>query len=260
MRLHLLPRECKRSTRNTIRNMDYRIPSIHLSKYVSIVKSHTNVTHRHSLSRMDWNRCYRNCYLRHIIFPRTGNILENILYHYINNINNRIKISYMTEFRTMRRKRQELSKEDCIKILKEATSGTLSVIGDDGYPYGVPISYFFDNNKIFFHSATNGHKVDAIRNNENASFTIIEKDEIKPDEYTTYFRSVICFGKVHIIDDEKNKLDTLYMLGNKYNPNDKVGLQHEIEKSINHVFIIQFDIEHITGKESIELVRMKEKK
>ena len=112
----------------------------------------------------------------------------------------------MVEFRDMRRKRQQLSEEGSIEILQKATAGTLALLGDNGYPYAVPISYVYTDGKLYFHSALSGHKVDAIRQCDKASFCVIEQDEIHPKQYTTYFRSVIAFGRVHIIEDEQEKL------------------------------------------------------
>ena len=163
----------------------------------------------------------------------------------------------MTDFRTMRRKRQLLTEAESIEILNKATSGVLSLIGDEGYPYGVPISYVYADGKMFFHSALSGHKIDAIRNNEKASFTVIDTDDIKPKEFTTYFRSVICFGKVHIIEDDDEKIRTIRMLSERYNPGDEEGFKHEVQKDFSHMCMICFEIEHLTGKEAIELVRMK---
>ena len=99
----------------------------------------------------------------------------------------------MSEFREMRRKRQQLSKEESIAILEKATAGTLALLGDDDYPYAVPISYVYHEGKLYFHSALAGHKVDAIRKCENASFCVIEQDDVQPKKYTTFFRSVIAF-------------------------------------------------------------------
>jgi len=163
------------------------------------------------------------------------------------------------DFRPMRRKRQELPQEECVKILENATAGVLCVLGDGGYPYGVPISYVYHDGAIFFHSAVTGHKVDAIRAEDKCSFTVIEQDEIHPDEYTSYFRSVIVFGRIHIIEDEQDKLAALRLLGERYNPGDHAGLQHEIDKSFNHLLMLRLDIEHLSGKEAIELVRARKK-
>ena len=102
--------------------------------------------------------------------------------------------------------------------MQNATAGTLALLGDDGYPYAVPISYVYADGRLYFHSALTGHKVDAIRRCDNASFCVIEQDEVHPKQYTTYYRSVIAFGRIHIIEDEAEKLATARMLGNRYNP------------------------------------------
>jgi nitroimidazol reductase NimA-like FMN-containing flavoprotein (pyridoxamine 5'-phosphate oxidase superfamily) len=161
----------------------------------------------------------------------------------------------MSEFRQMRRKRQQLTQEESIAILQKATAGTLALLGDDGYPYAVPISYVYNEGKIYFHSALNGHKVDAIRKYDKASFCVIEQDDVQPEKYTTFFRSVIAFGRIHIIEDEKEKLEIVRMLGNRYNPNQDDALQKEIESGLSRLLAIRFDIEHLTGKEAIELVK-----
>ena len=95
----------------------------------------------------------------------------------------------------MRRKRQQLSDEESYAILQKATSGTLALLGDGGYPYAVPISYVFCEGKLYFHSALSGHKVDAIRSCDRASFCVVAQDDVKPELYTTFFRSVIAFGR-----------------------------------------------------------------
>ena len=158
------------------------------------------------------------------------------------------------EFRSMRRKRQQLSEEKSIGILQKSTAGTLALLGDNGYPYAVPISYVYADGKLYFHSALSGHKIDAIRNCDKASFCVIDQDEVHPEKYTTYFRSVIAFGRIHIIEDEQEKLATARLLGDRYNPNQEEALQKEIEKGLSRMVMIRFDIEHLTGKEAIELV------
>ena len=132
----------------------------------------------------------------------------------------------------MRRKRQELPQEECEKVLEKGTAGVLSVLGDGGYPYGVPISYVYSECKLYFHSAVEGHKIDAISNENKCSFTVIDQDEIHPDECTTYFRSVIAFGQIHRLEHMEDLLHGLRLLGSKYNPGDHSGLQHEINKSV----------------------------
>jgi len=132
------------------------------------------------------------------------------------------------------------------------------LLGDEGYPYAVPISYVYNDGRLYFHSALSGHKVDAIRSCDRASFCVIEQDDVQPKKYTTFYRSVIAFGIIHIIEDEQEKMATARMLGNRYNPNDEESLQKEMEKGFSRMLMLRFDIEHLTGKEAIELVKQKQ--
>ena len=154
-----------------------------------------------------------------------------------------------------------LSNSDSISILKKCTSGVLAVSGDDDYPYTVPLSYVYDDNKIFFHAAKSGYKLDAIKNNNKVSFCVIEKDDIKPEEYTTYYRSVIVFGRAFIIEDDNIKRGAIEKLALKYYPDDiKENRDKAINNEYNALCIIELDIEYMTGKEAIELINKKENK
>ena len=155
----------------------------------------------------------------------------------------------------MRRNRQQLSREECERILGRCTSGVLALAGDGGYPYAVPLSYVYADGAIIFHSAVEGHKVDAIKRDNRCSFCVIEQDEIKPAEFTTYFRSVIAFGRIHILETADEKVQALRLLGRRYSPGDEPGLQHEIDKSLDHVLILRLDIDHLSGKQAIELLQ-----
>lgn len=163
----------------------------------------------------------------------------------------------MKQFRKMRRFRQQLGDEACKKILRESTAGVLAVIGDGGYPYAVPLSYVYADGKIYFHSALQGHKVDAISANPKVSFCVIDKDDIVPQEFTTYFRSVIAFGNARIVEDGQEKMETLKLLAAKYSDASvtSVATENEIAKGFSHLLMIELNIEYLTGKESIELVR-----
>ena len=161
-------------------------------------------------------------------------------------------------FREMRRHKQLLSEVVSREILEKNTSGVLSLMGDDGYPYGVPLSYVLVGDKLFFHCAKAGHKIDAIRREGKASFCVIDQDKIISEEYTTYFRSVIAFGRVHILEDEEEKRNALRLLAGKYSAEQgEAGIEAEIDKSFANVCMLQFDLEHVTGKEAIELVKMR---
>ena len=154
----------------------------------------------------------------------------------------------------MRRFKQQLTETETLEILCRTTSGVLSLCGIDGMPYGVPLSHVYDAGQLYFHSALTGHKVDLIRQNQNASFTVIAKDEIHPERYTTYFQSVIAFGKVRIIEDEHQKREILGLLGRRCNPGDPEGLSQEIQHGINRCLVLEMKIEKLSGKQAIELV------
>lgn len=160
-------------------------------------------------------------------------------------------------FREMRRKNQVLSAEESIQILKRATSGVLAVSGDDDYPYAVPLSYVYHDNKIYFHGAKAGHKLDGITRNEKVSFCVIDQDQVIQDEYTTYFRSVIVFGRARVMDEEE-KRRALEILTARYSPDiEEARRSQAIDKGLKAVCMIELEIEHMSGKESIELVKQK---
>lgn len=154
----------------------------------------------------------------------------------------------------MRRIRQALDAGQCEAVLRRATSGVLSLHGDGGYPYGVPLSYVYADGHLYFHSALRGHKIDAVGRNDKASFTVIDLDEVHPDRYTTFFRSVVCFGRVHVVSDaaEKQRLATL--LGQRYNPGDDEGLAQEMAHAGAAMLMLDFTIDHMSGKQAKELV------
>lgn len=157
-------------------------------------------------------------------------------------------------FREMRRKKQMLSYEKCLEILKESSSGVLAVFGDNGYPYAVPLSYVFIDGKIYFHSALDGHKSDAIRAHDKVSFCIIAQDQIVPKKYTTYYKSVIAFGTIRILKSEQEKREAIEQLALKYAPNDSVeNRTAEIERSWNAFDLLEMTIEHLSGKQAKEL-------
>lgn len=158
-------------------------------------------------------------------------------------------------FREMRRKNQALSDEENIAILNKCTSGVLAVCEDDGYPYAVPLSYVYDDSKIFFHCALTGHKLDAIANSDKVSFCVIDSDNVVSERFTTRFRSVIIFGRARILDDEAEKLNALEKLAARYSPDHEEARLQEIDKKIKLLHMVEISIEHMTGKESGELAR-----
>lgn len=157
-------------------------------------------------------------------------------------------------FREMRRKKQLLGEQESIDVLHRGTAGVLALLGDDDYPYAVPISYVYDNFKIYFHGAKAGHKADAIKKCSKASFCVIDQDNIVPEEYTTYFRSVIAFGKIRILEDEKEKREAIEKIATKYYPEDNnANREKTINKEWKPLCMMELSIEHMTGKEAIEI-------
>lgn len=156
----------------------------------------------------------------------------------------------------MRRFKQQLSADEAVRILDKCTNGVLSLVDPSGAPYGVPISYVYDGrSSIYLHSATAGRKIDCIEADTRCSFCVVEQDLIVPEEFTTYFRSVIVEGRISILTDAAEIQSGLVRLCDKYCPGiDPTG---EIEKFRKVVAVLRIDIESITGKESIELVRQR---
>lgn len=162
-------------------------------------------------------------------------------------------------FRGMRRKKQELSRQEVADILHNGTSGVLALMGDNEYPYAVPISYVYDSGRIYFHSAKSGHKIDAIQRNAKASFCVVDKDLVVPEEYTTYFRSVIAFGQIQVIEDDLEKRAAIEKLAIKYAPGDNAeNRNHAISREWEPLCMLEMTIDHVTGKEAIELVKERE--
>lgn len=156
-------------------------------------------------------------------------------------------------FREMRRKKQKLTEKQCLDILKRAKTATLALDGDDGYPYSVPINFVYEDGKIYFHGAKEGHKIDAIKNNPKVSMSIIDQEDVIEEELTTYFKSVILFGKARILQDEDEIYHAIETLGLKYTEDD-IAVRKEINKEWDILCCVEITIEHLSGKQAIELV------
>ena len=150
-------------------------------------------------------------------------------------------------FRPMRRFKQQLPEEECVEILQKAYRGFLSVIGDGGYPYSVPINFLYKEGKLFFHCAVEGHKLDAIRADDKACFTVIDEPQKEPGDWWYHVRSVICFGRIHALEDEAEKDSRLRQLGAKYFP-DGYDMEADMQRNAPRALILVFSIEHMSGK------------
>ncbi len=157
----------------------------------------------------------------------------------------------------MRRFKQQLSSEETERILRNGKYCVMAVSGDNDYPYAVPVNYVYDGAAIYIHSAAQGHKIDVLRRNPKCSLCIVDKDDVIPEEFTSYFRSVIVFGKANFIESMEDKVMALRLLGDKYSPG--IDPEAEIARFIKTVCVVRIDIDSVTGKEAIELTRERNK-
>ena len=152
-------------------------------------------------------------------------------------------------FRELRRKKQALSREECVKILTEEPRGVLSVLGDGGYPYGVPMDFWYDpaDGKLYFHGAKSGHKQDAIRRSSKASFTVMDEGYRREGEWALNIRSVIVFGRMDIVRDQDRALEICRRLCEKFT-SDEAYIQDELRRSGPRVRCLSLTPDHISGK------------
>lgn len=158
-------------------------------------------------------------------------------------------------FRAMRRTKQELTKEETEKILEKTSTGVLAVLGDNGYPYAVPLNFVYSDGAIYFHCAREGHKIDAIKANDKVSFTVVAKDAVVSEQFATDYYSVIVFGRAKILTEREDMTDALRVFNKKYAPQFQAEGEREIMKDIDRVCIVKINIEHITGKAAINGIR-----
>ena len=155
----------------------------------------------------------------------------------------------------MRRKKQALSPAACDAILQAGTSGVLALSGADGQPYAVPLSYVYHEGKIYFHCAKAGHKLDLLDQNPKVSFCVIGQDQVVPEKYTTYYRSVIVFGTVRRLTAGEEKRAAILALARRYSPDEPAEkVDAEIARYWDALCMLELTPDHITGKECIELV------
>lgn len=153
------------------------------------------------------------------------------------------------EFREMMRNRQQLPQEECIRILKEELRGVLSVLGDDDYPYGMPMNHFYceEDGKIYFHSGKKGHRTDAMRRHDKASFCVFDSGFRKEGEWALNIKSVIVFGRIEFIEDQEVINRIAEKLSHKFT-NDDTYIQEEIKRSGPATLLFALVPEHMTGK------------
>lgn len=152
-------------------------------------------------------------------------------------------------FREVTRKKQQLSQEACIALLKKEPRGVLSVQGDDGYPYGLPIDHWYNEEDgcIYFHSGDFGHKVEAMKRCNKASYCVYDQGFRKEGDWALNIKSVIVFGKIKIVEDHEKAIELTRQLSYKYTL-DEAYIQEEIDKYGHEVLVFALVPEHMTGK------------
>ena len=157
-------------------------------------------------------------------------------------------------FREMKRFNQQLPMDQTIEILTRNNSGVLAVQGDEGYPYTVPMNYFYQDGKVYFHTKQTGHKMDAIKKDAKVSFCVIERDQFISEEYTNHYRSAIAFGKARVLEDEQEIYEYTLMWAEKLCSSETPKHREEVVKRrLPTLGMIVMEIEHVTGKEALEL-------
>ena len=152
-------------------------------------------------------------------------------------------------FRELARIKQKLTAEESAALLQQVTRGVLAVQGDDGYPYGMPMDHWYNDADgwIYFHSGKEGHKVDAIRSCDKASFCVCDEGYRKEGDWALYIKSVIVFGRILIVEDHEAALELTRKLSRKYT-SDEAYIQMEIDNFGHELLVFALEPEHITGK------------
>ena len=152
-------------------------------------------------------------------------------------------------FRDMLRIKQQLTEEECIEILKAEPRGVLSVLGDDGYPYGMPMNHWYceENGHLYFHSSMKGHKVDAIRNHEKVSFCVYDQGFRKDGEWALNIKSVIVFRRIRFLENQQEAVEIIRKLSYKYT-SDAEYIEREIRAAGARTLCLELIPEHMTGK------------
>ncbi|MBR3202848.1 MAG: pyridoxamine 5'-phosphate oxidase family protein [Solobacterium sp.] len=152
-------------------------------------------------------------------------------------------------FRELVRKKQQISQEECIQILKNEKRGVLSVHGDDDYPYGMPLNHYYceEDGKLYFHSGMTGHKIDSLRQNSKVSYCVYDEGYRKEGEWALNIRSVILFGRIEFLEDREKIYEISRKLSYKFT-DDTAYIEREIEHSGPRTLMFALTIEHMTGK------------
>ena len=152
-------------------------------------------------------------------------------------------------FRNVTRIKQVLSDEECISILKKQLRGVLSVLGDDGYPYGIPLDHWYceADGKLYFHCAKEGHKIDAIRACDKVSYCVYDGGYRKEGDWALNIRCVVVFGRMKLVEDVEKTREICSNICRKFT-DDEEYLAKQLERDMSRVQCLELTPEHMTGK------------
>ena len=152
-------------------------------------------------------------------------------------------------FRELVRQNKKLPMEDCVRVLESETRGVLSVQGDDGYPYGMPMNHFYnaEDGCIYFHCGKVGHRLDALRRCDKVSFCVYDQGYRNEGEWAYNVKSVIAFGRMELIEDREQIVRITRLLSLKF-IQDEEHIRKEIEQSAHRTLLMKLVPEHICGK------------
>jgi hypothetical protein len=149
----------------------------------------------------------------------------------------------------MRRFKQQISEEECIRILTSEKRGVLSMMGEDGYPYGIPLNHWYnpEDGKVYFHGAKTGHKIDVIKANDKVSYCVYDAGYRKEGEWALNVNSVVIFGRISLVTDENKARFIGESLCRKFT-DDEAFIQYELQNALPRVQCLELTIDHMTGK------------
>lgn len=153
-------------------------------------------------------------------------------------------------FRPMRRFRQQMTDDECNRVLKEERRGVLSMHGDDGYPYGIPVNFYYNESdgKIYLHGAGEGKKIDSLKADSRVCFCVYTAGEKAKVKRGLDVQSVVVFGHVDVVQDRAKAVNECRNVGLKYFPDDPEYIEEEVKRNENVVCILAITIDHMTGK------------
>lgn len=152
-------------------------------------------------------------------------------------------------FREVSRGKQQLRKEECIEILKNTKRGILSVIGEEDYPYGMPLNHYYNEGDhcLYFHSGKQGYRIECLRKNDKVSFCVMDEGYQNEGEWALNFQSVICFGRFEVVEDYEESMEIVRKLSAKFTDDTKL-IEDDIQRTGRKTLVFRIRIEHMTGK------------